>query len=203
MRSKSYILFGRNQYNQKTQKPLFGLRQMNLSKRTLFTIYLITGFSIVFIVTFLTIQFTQSAYSTPGKDVLAIEGMHIILGPPPNSTNIPLDTTITIDTLASAALNDLRLTPEVLISHVTSYVSGPLSYEETFHPAHPLNPSTSYTVSVTILDVPVSWTFTTTSETFNPGISFYLATNKLLIASSVAAIGSLGLGTIISHRQRN
>ena len=173
---------------------------MDLSKRTRFIMYLITVFSIVFLVTFLTIQFTQSAYSTPAKDVLAVEGMRITLGPPPNFTNIPLDTTITIDTLASVALNDLRITPEVPISHVTSYVSGPLSYEETFHPAHPLDPSTSYAVSVTILDVPVSWTFTTTSETFNPGISFYLAKNTLLIAFSVAVLASVSFGLIISHR---
>ena len=175
---------------------------MTLSKRTWFIINLITVFSIVFLVTFLTIQFSQSAYSTPTKAVFIIDNMHINLGPPPNSTSIPLDTTITIDTLASAELNDLRITPEVPISHVTSYVSGPLSYEETFHPAYPLTPDTSYTVSVTILDVPVSWTFTTTSEAFNPEIGFYIAKNSLLIALSMAALTSLILGLIISRKQK-
>ncbi|MBM4401095.1 MAG: hypothetical protein FJ045_04005 [Crenarchaeota archaeon] len=159
---------------------------MALSKKLHLTLRLAVVFSASFLTVFSAIFLTQSAYSTPSNHVLIVDGMDITLGPPPNSTNIPLDTTITIDALASASLNDLHMTPEVPIARVYSEVSGPLTYLNTFYPAQLLKPATSYTVSVTIMDVPVSWSFTTTSEPFNPGISFYLATNVLWIALSAA-----------------
>jgi hypothetical protein len=117
--------------------------------------------------------------------------MDFSLGPPPNSTNIPLDTTITVEVLASAALNDLHLTPEVPIARVASTTTGPLTYLNVFYPAEMLKPSTSYNVSVTIMNSPVSWVFTTTNEPSKPSTSFYLSTHAFWISLSIAAIATV------------
>jgi len=175
---------------------------MYLSKKLRFVLLLVAVFSVSFLTGFLAIFISQSAHSTPPNYLSAINGMDIVLGPPPNSKNVPLDTTIIVDALSSAALDDLRLAPEVPISRVDIEVSGPLSYKRTFYPAQPLNPATSYTVSVTIVDVPVSWSFTTTAEPFNPGISFYLSNNVLWISLSGAAFATLIVGLAIWLRKK-
>ena len=169
---------------------------MNFPKLYL-ALLLAAVFAASFLTVFLAIFFSQSAHSTPSSYVLVLNGMDISVGPPPNSTNIPLDTTITVDALASAALNDLHLTPEVPIASRYSEVTSPLTYLNTFYPAQLLKPATSYTVSVTILNEPFSWSFTTTSEPFNPRISFYLATNVLWIALSAAASATIIVGFAI------
>jgi hypothetical protein len=152
---------------------------MNLSKKMRAALILAAVFACTFLIVFLGISLTQPAHSTPEHYVSGIGGMTITIGPKPNSTDAPLDTTITIDALSSAALDDLRLTPEVPFSRVDIEVSGTLSYQRTFYPAQLLKPATSYTASVTIRDMPVSWSFTTTSEPYHPTISFYLATYAL------------------------
>lgn len=151
---------------------------------------------------FLVISNTQSAYSTPDYYVAGVDGMAITIGPKPNSTDVPLGTTITIDALSSATLNDLHMAPEVPIALVTSEVSGPLSYKLTFYSVQLLKPATSYTVSVAIRDVPVSWSFTTTSEPYHPTVSFYLATYVLWIAFSTATATTLLVGLAIWYRKK-
>jgi len=170
-------------------------------KKRLF-VCIIVGFSVSFFVIFFLISFTQSAYSTPTKTNSVFNQMSILLGPPPNSTNVPLDTTISIDTVASASLNDLNIIPYVAIDYTTSYVTGPLTYETNFYPTELLKPGISYNVSVTILDDLVTWTFTTTSQPFVVGINFYLAKNALLITFLVAAILTSILGFIIWFREK-
>lgn len=175
---------------------------MNLSKKMRAALILAVIFVFTFLTVFLVISSTQSAYSTPDSYVLEGDGMAITIGPKPNSTNVSLDTTITIEALASAALNDLHLTPEVPIARITSEVSGPLSYKQTFYPAQLLKPATSYTVSVTIVNVPLSWSFTTTSEPYHPTISFYLTTYVLWIAFSTANATTLLVGLAIWYRKK-
>ena len=175
---------------------------MNLSKKLHTALLLVAVFSASFLTVFSAISLTQSAYSTPSHYVSVVDGMGITLGPPPNSTNIPLDTTIIIDTLNSAEVSDLRMTPEVPIARVTSETSGTLSSLNTFYPAQQLKPATTYNVSVTIMDVPMSWSFTTTSEPFNPGISFYLATNMLWIALSAAVSATAIFGFAIWFKRK-
>ena len=63
---------------------------MNLSKKQHTALRLAVVFSASFLIVFLTIFLTQSAYSTPSSYVSVIKGMDITLGPPPNSTDIPL-----------------------------------------------------------------------------------------------------------------
>ena len=175
---------------------------MNLSKNMHVTLILMAVFALTFLSVFLVISLTQSAYSIPEHYASGVNGMTITIGPKPNSTDVPLDTTITIDALSPATLNDLQITPEVPISLVATEVSGPLSYQQTFHPAQLLKPATSYTVSVIISGMPVTWSFTTTSEPYHPTISFYLATNVLWIALSTAAVTTLLVGLVVWYRKK-
>src|SRR4030042_1092924 len=119
---------------------------MKLSKKLHMALLLAAVFSASFLTVFLAIFLTQSAYSTPSRYVLVVGGMGITLGPPPNSMSVPLDTTIIIDTLSSTGVSDLHITPEVPIPRVTSEVSGPLLFLNTFYPAQQLKPATTYNV---------------------------------------------------------
>jgi hypothetical protein len=175
---------------------------MNLSKKMRAALILAAVFAFTFLTVFLVISSTQSAYSTPDNYLSEFEGMDITIGPKPNATDIPLDTTITIDAFSSAELNDLNTTPEVPIASVTVEVSGPLSYKQTFYPAQLLKPATSYIVSVTIRDTPVSWSFTTTAEPYQPTISFYLATYSPWISLATATTITLLTVSAIWHRNK-
>ena len=159
-------------------------------------------FALTFLSVFLVISLTQSAYSIPEHYASGVNGMTITIGPKPNSTDVPLDTTITIDALSAATLNDLHMAPEVPINSVAIEVSGPLSYKQTFYPAQLLKPATSYTVSLTIRNIPVSWSFTTTSELYHPTISFYLATYVLWIAFSTAIATTLLVHLAIWYKKK-
>ena len=175
---------------------------MNLSNRLRTGLLLLAVFAASFLFVFFPILLTQSAYSTPSNYILMHQGMDLTLGPPPNATGIPLDTTITVDALASAALNDLQLNPPVPIARVYSESTGPLTYVTTFYPAQVLKPATTYTVYVTILGAPVSWSFTTTSEPFSPGTSFILASNAAWISLSGAAVATSIVGFALWFRRR-
>ena len=174
---------------------------MNLSKKMRTVLILAAVFTSTFLTVFLVIASTQSAYSTPDSYVSEYEDMDITIGPKPNATDVPLDTTITIDAFSSAELNDLPTTPEVPIASITVEVSGPMSYKQTFYPAQLLKPATSYTVSVTIRDTPVSWSFTTTSEPYQPTISFYIATHAPWIALAAAITTAMLSGSAIWHKK--
>ncbi|MFB3888600.1 MAG: hypothetical protein ACE14S_03850 [Candidatus Bathyarchaeia archaeon] len=175
---------------------------MKLAARLQIVLLLGLVFSATYIAVFVAILFTQTQYSTPSSSALDIHGMDIKVGPPPNSTNVPVDTTITVDALATATLSDLHTTPEVALTQVNSGTTGPLTYLTTFYPAHLLTPGTSYTVSVTVMDVPVSWSFMTDAAPFNAGIRFYLATNAWWIALSTAIAATLILGLAMWLRKR-
>ncbi len=170
---------------------------MNLSKKMRMTLILAAVFAFTFLAVFLVISNTQSAYSTPNTYLSEVEGMDITIGPKPNSTDVPLDTTIIIDALSSATLDDLDTTPKISISNIAVEVSGPLSYKQTFYPAQLLKPATSYTVSIAIRDIPISWSFTTTSEPYQPTISFYLATYATWIALATATTLTSLTGSLI------
>ncbi len=170
---------------------------MNLSKKQYVGLFLALTFFASFFLVFIGILLTQSAYSSPSSRLSIINEMDITMGPPPNSTNIPLDTTITVDTLATASLSDLHVVPEVNFASITSGTTGPLTYRTTFYPDAMLKTSTLYNVSVTIMGTPVSWSFTTTAQPFHPGISYLLATNRLWIALAVAASTAAIVGFVL------
>jgi hypothetical protein len=176
---------------------------MNLSKKMRMMLILTAVFAFTFLAVFLVISSTQSAYSTPNTYLSEVKGMDITIGPKPNSTDVPLDTTITIDALSSATVNDLNTTPEISISNIAVEVSGPLSYKQIFYPAQLLKPATSYTVSVAIRDIPISWSFTTTSEPYQPTISFYIATSAPWIALATATIITSLTGLAIWHKKKS
>ena len=147
---------------------------------------LIIGFIIVFLTSFVgtyfSITLTQSPYSTPSKGLLQIGEISVSVGPQPNSINISLDTAIIIDTVASAQIENLNITPEIPILYETSSTSGSITYENVFYPKDSLQPSTSYEVSATIFNNSISWTFTTSSNEFQPTISYQLIKNVILIS---------------------
>jgi len=145
---------------------------MNLSKKIHVALILAVVFASTFLTVFLVISSTQSAYFTPDNYVSVVDSMDITIGPKLNSTDVLLDTAIIIDALSSATLNDLHLTPEVPIASVAIEVSGPLSYKQPFYPAQLLKPATSYTVSVIIKDLLVSWSFTTLPSHIAPQSAF-------------------------------
>jgi len=176
---------------------------MNLSKKMHMTLITAAIFVSSFLAVFLVISSTQSAYSTPNTYLSEVKGMDITIGPKPNSTDVPLDTTITIDALSSATLNDLNTTPEISISNIAVEVSGPLSYKQTFYPAQLLKPATYYTVSVAIRDTPISWSFTTTSKPYQPTMSFYLATYAPWIALATATTITSLTGSAIWHKKKS
>ena len=175
---------------------------MKLSKMQQIALRLGAVFLVSFLTVFLAIFLTQSAYSTPAQYMSDVNGMDITLGPPPNSTDVRLDTTITIEAVATAEINDLQLNPEVPIASVASHTTGILTYVNTFYPARLLTPATSYNISVIIEGVPIVWSFTTTSEPFSPGISFYLATNVLWIALTAATSATAVVGIAVWYKKR-
>lgn len=175
---------------------------MILSIRMHTTLILALVLLLTFLITLLVISGTQSAYSAPYEYTAEVEDMTITVGPKPNSTNVALDTTITIDSLSSASLDELRITPEVAISSPAIEVSGPLSYKQTFYPAQLLKPATNYTVSIAIRDTPFSWSFTTTSESYQPKTSYYLAKYAPWIAFVTATIATLLVGLVIWRRKK-
>lgn len=170
---------------------------MNNPTKMRLVLILVVVFVSTFFIVILIISSTQSAYSTPDNYILEVEDITITIGPKPNSTDVPLDTTITIDALSSAALGDLQTTPELQIGSIATEVSGPLSYKQTFYPAQLLKPATFYTISITIKDNPISWSFTTTSDPYQPTISFYLATYAPWIALIIATTTILLAGSAI------
>ena len=174
---------------------------MNLSSNMHAALILVAVFALTFIIVFIVILSTQSAYSTPDTYLTAVQGMDITIGPKPNATDIPLDTTITLDTFSAATLNDLQTTPNFSIANIAVEVSGPISYKQTFYPAQLLEPDTTYTVSVTVRDAPVSWSFTTTSQPYQPTTSFYLNTYAPWIALAAAAIMTLLVGSSIWRKK--
>ena len=175
---------------------------MNLSVKMRTALLFAVVFLSTFFATMFIITITQSAYSTPDEYDTTVENMVIKIGPKPNSTDVPLDTTITIDALSSAALDELQTTPEVSISSIATEVSGPLSYKQTFYPAQLLKPATSYSVSTTIKDTPFSWSFTTTLESYQPKTSYYIATYAPWIALAAAIITTLFAVSAIWTRKK-
>ena len=176
---------------------------MRSFKNKRFFFILIVIFAISFSVIFFFVSLTKTAYSSPSQTTLLFNQMSINLGPSPNSTNIPLDTVITVDTIASASLTDLYTIPYETFDYVNSYATGPLTSETRYYPGQPLNPATSYTISVTIFGNPVTWNFTTTSQPFTPKINYFLAKNNLLITFLTAIIITLLSGFFIWLRKNN
>jgi hypothetical protein len=53
-----------------------------------------------------------------------------------------------------------------------------------------------------IKDLPVSWSFTTTAEPYNPTLSSYLATYVFWIAFAISVATTLLVGFAIWHRKK-
>lgn len=153
-------------------------------------------FVALFLGVFFLISATQTAHSSPATVPEAIYRNHsripipVGVGPAPNSVNVSLNTTIVVFQVRSVSVENLCLSPEVPILGRTDVPEGLASQVTTFYFARPLNPNTVYTVSVAIAGTPYSWVFTTTSEPFNPDVSYYLAAYVVWIALATAIAGT-------------
>jgi hypothetical protein len=114
---------------------------------------------------------------------------------------VAIETTITIDAVASATLDDLKVEPEVPIDRTHGETSGPLTYLTIFYPAELLRSETRYTVSVSVMGERAVWSFTTTSEPFEPGVRFYLAKNVLWISLFAASTATFTVGFVLSRKK--
>jgi hypothetical protein len=119
--------------------------EVNCKRRQPFMRFLKTDLllTIVFVVlfagVFLLISNTQSAYSTPNTILVTIHvdnpqdpGVAVRVGPIPNSTNIPLNTTIEVFQPRYATLENLHLTPEEAIASRIDKHQGLASRTSTF-----------------------------------------------------------------------
>jgi hypothetical protein len=175
---------------------------LNLSGKTARIVLVAAVFPVVFLTVFSAITLTQSPYSLPASSVLIVNGMDSKVGPAPNATQVPLNTAITVDALASASLNDLKVQPETRITTGASDTTGPLTYQTTFLPSEPLKPATTYTVTVTFVDAPASWSFTTTAEPFQPTLRYTLSTQAPWISAAAAAVAVVVAGFAVWAKKK-
>lgn len=165
-------------------------------------------FVALFLGVFFLISATQTAHSPPATVPEAIYRNHsripipVGVGPAPNSANVSLNTTIVVFQVRSVSVENLHLSPEVPLSGRTDVPEGLASQVTTFYFARPLNPNTTYNVSVAIAGTQYSWVFTTTSEPFNPDVSYYLATYVFWIALAAASAGTCIAGGLIWQQRK-
>lgn len=174
--------------------------RVKLSNKRNAILLLVIVFVVLYVATFAAISTTNTAYSTPQTvptDVYRNNSripIAVGIGPCPNAIDVPLNTAIVVFQLRSCKIENLELTPYVPILGRSDQAEGPASGITTFYPAVPLEPNTTYNVSVTVIDTVLSWVFTTTVDSFQPSISYYLATYALGIAVVPATIGACIVG---------
>lgn len=85
------------------------------------------------------------------------------IGPRPGATNVSLDTVIYVYQTRPVKV-EIQLDPETTFAKIEDKEDPPASRNTIFYPAQLLQPSTTYNVSGSIMNLPAWWTFTTTSE---------------------------------------
>lgn len=110
-----------------------------------------------------------------------------IFGPAPNSTDVPLDTAIVISLTRPVNIQNLSLAPQEPIASQTIEHSPQASETYTFSLAEPLEPATTYNVSLLAVGKPVTWNFTTTAEPYQPRFNTYLYPSVPWGALAIAA----------------
>jgi hypothetical protein len=170
-------------------------------KEALRALVLSVVFLVSFFVVFFAISLTQSVYSTPAHSgfVSTDAGTPLSVGPPPNATDIPLDTVIVLSQTRPGG-PQLQITPEITIAKIVDTPDFP-GVESTFYPAEPLKPATTYNVTAVVWHEAFSWSFTTTPQPFQPGISYYLAKFAFWIALASATATTLAVGIILWTRK--
>ncbi len=176
---------------------------MNLSKR----LHVILVLSLVFMCSFLAVFFwisnTQSAYSFPQYSGSSVgEVFPFMIGPASNSVNVSLDTVIAVSPWRGSSVSNFRSTPEISIARRVVEIGDSPSATVVFYPAEPLEPATTYNVTVFIHREDVTWSFTTTSEPFHPELRHYLVNYALWIALSTATAATLVVGFAIRLRKK-
>jgi len=97
--------------------------------------------------------------SYPYGGLTGIDGVAIIISP--NGTNIPCNTPIQVETWRPTYVGNPALTPNVPILNRVEKTVVVASLQVTFNLARPLQPNTTYVVSIPVMDEIISWNFTT------------------------------------------
>ena len=173
---------------------------MKPSKKIRFALVLLAVFVVSFLSVYYVIFLTQSGHSTPSGGVLQVEGMNLVLGPSPNATDVPVNTAITIEATSTASFSEMQLSPEIPVYRAGGEITGSITFLNTFYPVRLLDSDTTYHVFITISDTPVSWKFTTTTDSFNPGIGFYLSVYNVWISMLIAICLSMVVSLPLKNR---
>lgn len=168
-------------------------------KKALRALVLSAVFLVTFFVVFFAISLTQSTYSTPVQGKLEPGETPLFVGPPPNATDIPLDTVIVLYQTRPGG-PQLQITPDIIMAKsVDTYDWA--SVESTYYPAEPLKPATTYNLTAVVWHETFSWSFTTTPQPFQPEISYYLAKFAFWIALASAIALTFTVGILLWTRK--
>ena len=184
------------------------IRRKSVFSKKLLAVLLCGIFLLSFSIVYLAISLTPFAHnrelahsypSLEGSSNLFPAG---IFGPAPKVTDVPLDTTIVIVLTRPVTIENFTLAPQGPAFTQTIEHSPPASETYTFYFAEPLEPATTYTVSMLSGGKPVSWNFTTTTEPYEPHYSTYLYPSVPWIALVIALTVTCSVSLIIWAQKR-
>jgi len=182
---------------------------MRLPSKTLHVaIIIVAVFSASFLAIFLAIYLTPSPYlherahSTPTQYWYGETTGAPIIGPAPNTTNVPLDTTIVIDQIRSFFVGELQLSPEAPIARRVDEYYGLASRAAIFYFSEPLKPATTYNATIFLKSTSISWNFTTTAEPYYPRYEALPSGLGIYVAVVVSAAVTLIVGLIIWNKRK-
>jgi hypothetical protein len=145
------------------------------------------------------LRLTSSSGATPLPESLPYDVTPI--SPAPNATDVSLGTTIIVSWTRAPPIAELRLTPEVPIADRTSEGSIIDGERYIWHLSQPLQPSTTYRVTITFGEEnntrSDSWGFTTIAS---QSTSFPL--NSLLGVAIIAAIVVVLVVAVVVFRRK-
>ena len=120
-----------------------------------------------------------------------------IFGPTANSTDVPLDTAIVIALTRPVTIENLSLSPQgPAVSQKVEH-SLPASETYTFYFAEPLEPATTYNVTVLSGGEPVTWNFRTTDAPYESHYNTYLFPSVPWVALGIAGLATFSVALLI------
>ncbi len=183
------------------------MRQKTVFSKKLSAVLLLGVFLLALSSTYLVISLTPFAYHRElVQSYPPLEGASSlfpvgILGPAPNSTDVPLDTAIVIALTRPVNIENLNIAPQGPAVSKTIAHSPPASETYIFCFTDPLKPATTYNVTALSGGKPITWNFTTTAEPYEPRYSTYLYPYTLWVALAVAAFVTVSVFLIILHKK--
>ena len=178
------------------------------SKKLHVALLLVTVFSASFAVLFLVMYLTPSPYLHERAYFMPVTFFHspdiapCSIGPALNATDVPLDTTIVADQMRPMGINELQLSPAVPIARRVDENIGLAGKCTTYYFSEPLQPATTYNVTLFFSNTPVSWNFTTTAEPYHPRYDDMPSALGISVAATASAIITLTVATIMRKKKQ-